>query len=589
MEGMSGSKITLLPDDVASQIAAGEVVERPVSVVKELLENAIDANAAFIAIQFDGAGKTLIEVTDDGDGIPLDQLELAVSRHATSKLHDANDLNNINTLGFRGEALASIGSISRMTLISKHKEEAYGGTIVVDSGTVYPIEKSGTKQGTTVRVENIFYNVPARLKFLKKDNTEVRQVISLISRYAIAYPSLRIQLYLDKKPILKTSGNGDTREVLAGVYGLDIAKQLIEVSLQEKDIRITGFTSPTGITRSNRREITFFVNGRAVQDSSLVTALYQAYRTMLMVGRYPISFIKLVISPDAVDVNVHPAKAEIRFKNPDQVFSTMQRAIRRALMASAPVPQVISTTWQTPYFVQKSYDPAWTMSSDLRNEDNHGTAPASVTGMDLPEREVQPTFPGNLIPILRVVGQVGSAYIIAEGPDGLYLVDQHAAHERILFERFTNQTQTRVPTQSLIEPVIIDISAQHVQLLLEYLDKLNGIGFDLLEFGPGLFQLRGIPAIFRSSDPKSLIQAVVEDLEEDEAPLQKMVLEKLIARICKRAAIKAGKILEKTEQEQLVRDLEACVNPRTCPHGRPTMIHLSVDMLERQFGRHGSR
>ena len=580
---MAKIKIAFLPDDVASQIAAGEVVERPASVVKELIENAIDANAKHIIVRFIDAGRKLIEVIDDGDGIPLDELEIAISRHATSKLHFADDLFNITTLGFRGEALASIGSISRMTVISKYEGDSYGGKIIVDSGIAQPVEKVGVKQGTTVSVENIFFNVPARLKFLKKDNTEIRQVISLISRYAAAYPNLRFHLFQDNKTILKTSGNSDIREVLAGVYGLDIAKQMIEVVLEERDIQVTGFTSPTGITRSNRREITFFVNGRWVQDTSLATALYQAYRTMLMVGRYPISFINLRLNPEAVDINVHPAKAEIRFKNPEGVFSTVQRAIRRALMASSPLPQISNSQWQTPYYVQRTADPAWEMAGDLKTTDQ-------FLGTHTDSKDViQGSFPKSQVPILHVVGQVGAAYIIAEGPDGLYLVDQHAAHERILFERFMNQAKTHIHTQVLLEPVIVSVPPQSAQIFMDNFEQLNHLGFDISEFGPGLFQLRGIPAMLQTGEPEEIVRAVVEDLEEDESLLEKALTEMLIARICKRAAVKAGKFLDKAEQEQMIRDLEACSNPRTCPHGRPTMIHLSVDMLERQFGRHGSR
>ncbi len=588
MVHMVATKISILPDDVASQIAAGEVVERPASVVKELIENAIDANAKHIIIRFNDAGKKLIEVVDDGDGIPLDELEIAVSRHATSKLHFADDLFNITTLGFRGEALASIGSISRLTVTSKFLGDSYGGKIIVDSGIAQPVEKVGVKQGTTVTVKNIFYNVPARLKFLKKDNTEIRQVISLISRYATAYPNLRFHLYQDNKTILKTSGNGDTREVLAGIYGVEIAKQMIEVVLEERDIQVTGFTSPTGITRSNRREITFFVNGRWVQDASLATALYQAYRTMLMVGRYPISFIHLGLNPEAVDVNVHPAKAEIRFKNPDLVFSTVQRAIRRALMASSPMPLISNSQWQTPYYAQRIPDPAWEMAGDIRTTGS--STPGQFSGTPSGVINIgQGSFPKSQVPILHVVGQVGAAYIIAEGPDGLYLVDQHAAHERILFERYLNQIKTQIPTQTLIEPVIVSVSPQNTKMLVDNLENLNQLGFDITEFGPGLFQVRGVPAFLQAGEPAEMIRAVVEDLEEDEAPLEKVLIERLIARICKRAAVKAGKLLDKTEQEQMIHDLEACANPRTCPHGRPTMIHLSVDMLERQFGRHGSR
>ncbi len=324
--------IHLLPPEVASQIAAGEVVERPSSVVKELLENALDAGATHIHVAAEEAGRRLVEVADDGRGIPAGELPLAVERHATSKLSRAEDLFNIATLGFRGEALASIGSVSHMTITSRAAGADHAMRMRVSGGQVGSPEAVGAPVGTLVQVEDIFFNVPARLKFLKSDLTERRQIDLLVTRYALAYPYVRFQLRQDERPGLHTSGNGDRREVMAALYGVDVARQMIEVLSEDEHLRLNGFTSPTSLTRSNRREITFFVNGRPVQDGALSAAVIQAYHTLLMVGRYPLAVIFLEIPPFDVDVNVHPTKAEVRFREPDRIF---ERGAARAAAGAA--------------------------------------------------------------------------------------------------------------------------------------------------------------------------------------------------------------------------------------------------------------
>jgi len=589
--------IQLLPDEVASQIAAGEVVERPASVVKELLENALDAGARHIVIRIDGAGQRLIEVADDGVGIPADELSLAVARHATSKLRSAEDLFHITTLGFRGEALASIGSVSRLTLTSHHAQAETGGRMAVEGGAASRVEAVGAPAGTVVRVEDLFYNVPARLKFLKRDATERQQVDALVTRYALAYPQVRFQLWQDGKPALQTSGNGDRREVLASLYGVDVARQMLEVLLTEDEtIQLGGYVSPVSLTRSNRREITFFINGRWVQDAALSAALLQAYHTLLMVGRYPLAVLFVQLDPEAVDVNVHPAKAEVRFREPDRVFGSVQRGVRRALLAHSPVPQVNLHAWR-PETHPLTFDPAWEMAAQVHSETQPGLAFEAAALAAEAEALLAPTAPApapaappsGSLPLLRLIGQVGATYLVAEGPDGLYLIDQHAAHERVLFEKLLRQQASRLPGQALLEAVMFQLPPQSASLFQEQLGVLEHLGFVVEPFGPATFRVRSIPAIFSGIDPVAAVRVVVEDFEEDETPLQAEVEERIAARVCKRAAVKAGQILSVEEQRALLQDLEACQSPRTCPHGRPTMIHLSVDLLERQFGRRGSR
>jgi DNA mismatch repair protein MutL len=616
--------IRLLPAEVASQIAAGEVVERPASVVKELVENALDAGATSVAVSIQEAGRRLIEIADDGCGIPAAELSLAVERHATSKLTCAADLFQIGTLGFRGEALASIGSVSRMSLTSRVKSAEAAARIRVEGGLAGPVEPVGAPVGTSVRVEDLFYNVPARLKFLKQDMTERRAIDGLLTRYALAYPHVRFRLIDGSSPTLQTSGDGDRRAILATLYGVDVARQMLEILSEEDSFRLTGYTSPAALTRSNRKDITFFINGRWVQDTALSAALMQAYHTLLMVGRYPLAALFLELDPQEVDVNVHPAKAEVRFRSSERVFSFVQRAARRALLAYSPIPSMptrglwggnqsyptgtMSVSSLPPYGGDQfsvpgnqSY-PAGTMSVGLDWTIGHSDAPAVDAEPLAPDRgqTVESSQPSTLQPstlqpstfqlLLRLVGQIGSTYLVAEGPDGLYLIDQHAAHERVLFEKLMLQhAQKNIPSQSLLTPQVVTLPPASAKTISEQLPILERFGFSVEAFGPNAFQVRAVPALFAGADPAAALRALVEDFEEDETPLQAEVEARIAARVCKRLAVKAGQTLSPEEQRALLTDLENCDSPRTCPHGRPTMIHLSVELLERQFGRKGAR
>lgn len=582
--------IQILPDDVASQIAAGEVVERPASVLKELLENAIDAGATSINIKLAGSGQQLIEVNDNGSGIPQDELSLAVARHATSKLRNADDLFRIQTLGFRGEALASIGSVSQLTIVSRTEGGSSGSEIIVEAGKTIRKNRVSHPRGTTIKVQNLFYNVPARLKFLRKDNTEKQANLGLLSRYALAYPLIRMKVTQDDKQVILTGGSGDRREIIGNLFEPELARQMIVVEGNELGLKLDGYISPISITRSNRREITFFVNGRWVQDTTLSTALLQAYHTYLMVGRYPMAVMFLEIPPEEIDVNVHPAKSEVRFRSADHVFSIIQRSVRKALLSSSPVPELspVNTYWQFGNQTEKQPDPAWGMAGDVNSGEDTLQVKNNLIDQTPQTNETQAFIPGN-IPLLRLVGQVGSAYLVAEGPDGLYLIDQHAAHERVLFEQFIRQKNSHLDSQMLMDPVSIQLPLLQSEMLLKQLHILNNLGFEVEPFGANTFLLRAIPSLFTRLSPENALRVLVEDFEEDETPLQHEIEAKIIARVCKKAAIKAGQVLSIEEQRKLIADLESCFSPRTCPHGRPTMIHLSVDLLERQFGRRGAR
>ena len=518
--------IRLLSSEVASQIAAGEVIERPASVVKELLENSLDAGARTLTITIEEAGKKLIEIADDGLGIPSAELNLAVSRHATSKLVHSEDLFSISTLGFRGEALASIGSVSRMTITSRVENETEGARLRVEGGKPGKITKVGTTVGTTMRVEDLFYNVPARLKFLKSDVTERRAIDSLVTRYALAYPDKRFKLSEGGNITLQTSGDGDRRAILAALYGVDVAKQMLEITAEEEAYRLTGFISPTSLTRSNRREITFFLNGRWVHDGSLSTALLQAYHTLLMVGRYPLTALFLEVHPEEVDVNVHPAKAEVRFRHQDKVFSFVQRSVRKTLLAYSPVPNVAPSLWGTMRTQPSAsnavgldwaigHDEKFSVNSDqppenrdLRLETGPQPQTHPLNSEQISTQSVQ--SPNSNIPLLRLIGQIGATYLVAEGPDGLYLLDQHAAHERVLFEKLmTQHAMKNIPSQSLLTPVAVTLPPQSTHLLITQLPALQHFGFDVEEFGPNTFQVRAMPALFMGSDPAVMLRALV--------------------------------------------------------------------------------
>ncbi len=593
--------IHLLSPEVSSQIAAGEVIERPASVVKELMENALDAGATSVTVMISDAGRRVVEIADNGSGIASDELPLALARHATSKLQRAEDLFHIETLGFRGEALASIASVSRLTITSKLANSNAGARLHVEGGRAGTVEAIGAPAGTVVRVEDLFYNVPARLKFLKTPVTERRAIDALMTRYALAYPDVRFRLDEDGRVTLQTSGNGDRRAILATLYGVEAAKQLLEISAEEADIKLSGYISPVALTRSNRKDITFFVNGRWVQDTPLTTALLQAYHTLLMVGRYPLGAIFIDIAPEEVDVNVHPAKAEVRFKDQDRIFGFVQRAIRRGLLAYTPVPPVGASAalpgWSGERSEPRQVGIDWTFAHDMQepaeSAEAEGAPTAQPTEIESEEKAPAPAeqaAASGLVPLLRLIGQIGATYIVAEGPDGLYLIDQHAAHERILFEKLMAQhDQNRIPSQALLTPSTITLPHGPAVLLESQLPLLAHLGFQVEEFGPDTFQVRAMPAMFAGSDPAAALRAVVEDFEEDEQPLQNEVEKKLAARVCKRMAVKAGQTLSPDEQRALLNDLEKCESPRTCPHGRPTMIHISVEMLERQFGRKGAR
>ena len=601
--------IHVLPPSLVSQIAAGEVVERPASVVKELIENAIDAGATDITVEARDGGRSLMRISDNGSGIPNAEVELAFSRHATSKLSSADDLTHIMTLGFRGEALASIASVARVTCLTRSRAETVGTRLTAEGGSIVDRSPSGAPAGTVIAVENLFYTVPARLKFLKSDATERRQIDLLISRYALAYPAIRFSLIHNGRTSFQTTGNGSLNDVLIAVYGLEVAEQMIMLPAPPPadgpGIKVSGYISPPSLSRANRSDMTIFVNGRWVQDRGLNAAALQAYHTLLMVGRFPLFIIRVELDPEDVDVNVHPAKTEVRFRNSDAVFRAVQRVVRRTLIDHAPIPQALAQSALSDSAWQPAFDPhdlpisQVTRLEQLRaaqpvvsNQSHRDASQSSVVSDQLsaanhqPAVSSQPPAARYQLPPLRVIGQIGAMYIISEGPDGMYLIDQHAAHERVLYEKFmAEKAALNLAVQNLLDPIPVEFSPDESTLIEEHREVLGAIGLQLEPFGSSTWLIRSIPALLLNDDIRAALNELVADLMAGDLPFAANEEAKLITRVCKRAAIKGGQVLSQSEMNELIRQLELCASPRTCPHGRPTMIHFSASQMAREFGR----
>ncbi len=589
--------IRILPEEVVSQIAAGEVVERPASVVKELVENSIDAGARLIRVETERGGKKRIRVSDDGRGIPSAEVELAFRRHATSKLAMTDDLSRITTLGFRGEALASIAAVSRLTCITRVEEEPVGTRLQLEGGRQVACIEDGRPPGTTIAVEDLFFNVPARRKFLRTERTERGHIDGWLTRYAMAYPEIGFTLLHDGKMVFQSPGNGRLRDVLIEVYGLEVGAAMLAIVPPERpmdvaNIQVRGFVSPPSFHRANRGYITLFVNGRWVQDARLTYAVIQAYHTMLPVGRYPLAVVMVRMPPADVDVNVHPTKSEVRFRDGDQVFRAVQRAVRQTLVTQSPIPAV----GQTRVGASVEWGAASEQQRGERRQRLAALRPRVTRGEEGEQFHFE--FEGHTrgssgpdeqgIPPLRVVGQIGATYIVAEGPEGMYLIDQHAAHERVLFERLlAERNRATVVSQALLEPEVVELSPQAAALLEEHLDALSRLGFQIEPFGGHTMRVRAMPTIVAQAGvtPLQVLEDVAADIEAHQQPLSGDVEEIVARRVCKQAAIKAGQVLTTVEMQEMLRALELCLNPRTCPHGRPTMIHMSVAQLAREFGR----
>jgi DNA mismatch repair protein MutL len=585
--------IQVLPADVAAKIAAGEVVERPASVVKELVENAIDAGAGTIRVEIMSGGKRLIRVMDDGCGISQEEVPLAFARHATSKLVSVEDLNRVQTLGFRGEALASVAAVSQLTLITRPPQQAAAARVRVEGGEQQAVGAAGSPAGTIITVENLFFNVPARLKFLKANATEAGHIHRIVSHYALAYPHIRFVLQNESRVTFQTSGNGELFDALAVLLGLDTARQMIPVATPtQQPVSVAGFVGTPSLHRGARDQIIFFVNKRWIQDRALNQAVIQAFHTFLPVGRFPVAVLNITLPPEVVDVNVHPTKAEVKFQEPRHIFSVVQKGVRQAVVDAAPVPGYGHHHTPSPQRDAHAFN--WVPPQ-------HQQPDRSMTDFAFEAQRTLPVPPGAehtrpftdaapepaMLPPLRVVGQIQQMYIITEGPDGLYLIDQHAAHERILYEKLAAQkAQAQVVGQQLLEPAVVELSPGHAAIVEAEHEQLAAVGFDIEPFGGATYRVRAMPEMLGTAEPGQTLVDILAEMADGAIPLARETHEKIAITVCKRASIKGGQVLSTEEMRELIRQLEQTTAPRTCPHGRPTMIHLSASQLAREFGRH---
>ena len=572
--------IKVLPPELAALIAAGEVVERPASVVKELVENAIDAGATQITVELRAGGTDLIRVVDNGAGIPADEAPLAFHRHATSKLADAAQLDCVATMGFRGEALPSIAAVSRVSLQTRPPDENAGFRMTLLWGEPQEWGREGCAPGTALEVAQLFGNQPARRKFLRSAQAETGRAQEVVSHYALAYPEIRFRLTGDGRALLSTPGNGQPREALQAVYGAPAAAAMLEIHAADPETgyAVEGYAGAPSVSRANRTYMTFFVNRRWIQNRLLAYAVEEAYTGLLPVKRYPMAAINVIMPYGEVDVNSHPAKREVRFHQERPLFALTQRAVRAALVSDSPVPSA-AAPFEPPRpgggFPSGGGAKSGADSAADRGYGNRAYGGAAADALPLLGRPAVP---------LRVVGQLKQTYIVAEGPEGMYLVDQHAAHERIVFDRLIGRRDDQeAPAQSLLAPVSVELSPSHAATLHDHQDSIAAGGFQLEPFGQGSYLLRAVPALLAGRDPA---QTLIDIL--DMANLEGLTRQKedvMIASIACHGAIRAGQSLTEPEMQALLEQLEATPNPHTCPHGRPTMVHFSSYIMEREFGR----
>jgi DNA mismatch repair protein MutL len=574
--------IKVLSPQVAAKIAAGEVVERPASVVKELVENALDAGARQISVETRGGGLESIRITDDGSGIASAEVETAFGRYATSKISRVEDLDSIATLGFRGEALASIAAVAEVDIITSEKEAAAGDALVLKDSLVVRHVQQARPHGTTITVKELFRNVPARLKFLKSAATENSHIAGVVSQYALAYPEVRFSLNIDGRAVLQTAGSGKLMDVAIAVYGLDTAKRMLEVNSGEVEwqagqavpIAVIGMVGAPSINKAGRDSLCFFVNRRVIGSRLLTRAVEEAYQGLMMQGRHPIAVINISIPPSEVDVNIHPTKAEVKFQNERAVFTTVQRAVRSTLVASAPIPQI-----------EEANKPYTGESATGRNRSLWPVAGQNAAASSLPAAAVPAgQTPKLTLPVLRVLGQAAGNYIIAEGPDGLYVIDQHAAHERIMYEQLIAQKAGRaIKMQGMLEPYSLEVTPQQDEILQSNAANLLDFGFKIEPFGERTYLVRTVPAVLIDGDWLEALREILDSPRDKMTDIEDNILKSLACH----SAVRAGKKLSDDEMRELVRQLEQMNLPNTCPHGRPTILHLTIGQMEKEFGRVG--
>jgi DNA mismatch repair protein MutL len=600
-------QIRVLSDDLANQIAAGEVVERPASVVKELVENSIDAGATLIRLDIEEGGKKKIRIMDNGMGMLPEECKLAFSRHATSKISEFSDLETIQSLGFRGEALPSIASVAKVRCTSARNENQGGKLIVVEGGALVEDKDFACPQGTTIEVAQLFYSTPARSKFLKGDSTEFSHITQVVTQQALAYPSIQFQLFHNGRDVIQTLPTDQIHYRIAELFGADLGKSLVQVNSSSGDYQLEGYVSNPVYTRSNRSAQYCFINGRFVRDKVILHATQQGYNHLLPKGQHPALFLYLTTDPKLLDVNVHPSKAEVRFAFQQDVHQFVSRSIRQALEKNmqAPVEDVRSIVDISPNSNYKKpiETPSWQNKSEEYHSFSQGnlsdtlkamagshgfeskatTPSSSVTWFDKPPIPVSHLIYSEFEPL----GQLDSSFIIMQGKKGLLVVDQHVAHERILYERFREAAKKKkIEVQNLLFPLTVKFSPAETEILTPHLDRLKQLGLELEIFGKNEFLLRSVPAILKNIDNEKLLRDTIELLPKggDENILHDKYEDVLIMMSC-RNAIKVNHTLNLDQIRKLISDLEQTTMPFTCPHGRPISLLFDMDDILKKFLR----
>jgi DNA mismatch repair protein MutL len=595
------SKINLLPEELINKIAAGEVIERPASVVKELLENSLDAGASRVLIEINNYGKDLIRVSDNGEGMEEEDAYKAVLRHATSKIKDVNDLFSIQTLGFRGEALASIAAVSKLTLTTKKSSSLEGFNLVLEGGQITRSGIIGAEKGTSIQVENIFFNTPARKKFLKTDAVELRHIVEVVMQYALINSNVSIRLIHDGKEILHAPSVEEWRDNIAALYGMELARDMLEVNYENSDlsVKVSGFVSKPYDARNDKTMQALFVNRRWIRNEEMSKAIYEAYHSLLFMGKHPVFVMNIEIDPAKIDVNVHPTKSDIKIEQKEEVLDAVKEAVLLALKKNDLMPELDfkaeqQLTFGTPvskveekpkfkYVFEKSAQVVLPVPREEMTRKETETFMEPVENVSLPEQI--PTLPEERLPPYKLLGQIHKTFFVAETPGGILFIDQHVVQERVLYEKFMHQfLNKQIAVQNLLRPELLELTATQNLLLKENLAYLGKMGFALEEFGENSFLLKTIPSVFGRLQPKELLFELLQQLSEGKNRLEE-IQEEIITRMACRASVKAGDTLTNGEMQILLNDLNNTLFPYTCPHGRAVLIKMSVDELEKKFRR----
>ncbi len=581
------SLIKILPDHVINRIAAGEVVERPASVVKELVENSLDAGATEVFIDIEQSGRRLIRISDNGCGMAKSDAQMAFQRHATSKISSDADLDTVRTMGFRGEALSSIAAVSQVRLRTATKDASAGFLIELEGGAVRSAGDAAASQGTLLEVSHLFYNIPARLKFLKSPATEFSHILTTVSRIAMANRSIHFRLTHDKRMILELPPSRNGRDRVFQLYGAEIADQVIEFTGERSGVTVNGFLGRPGYTRADRTYQEFYVNNRPVRNQALSHALYRAHGDMLMRDRHPVAFLFIDVDPSLVDVNVHPAKAEIRFRNQSQIHDAVQDVIREGLRVyavgvreAAPAHGDRIAEAIAGYLDGQLLQKTQPVFDNQSFSFTHNTSDA-----DLVHAEAVALFPatGFALPL----AQIHDSFIVAQTPEGMELIDQHAAHERVLFELLQDQFQAGlIPAQHLLIPVQVELGPTQSTVLAEHLSEIHRLGLLVEDFGSRTFVIKAVPALLAGTDGKQLLLDILDELNAHGSSSRMDDLrDEILSVMACHPAVKVHRRLSREEMEALLKDLSRCRMPHTCPHGRPTIIRFSMDEIRKMFKR----